>query len=99
MTWVTRVCRRMARCTLLREQLGDLASPPDEIYRPKGMQKRDFRRKVALLARLEESYLAELDFKLGKWQKRQARLNKSDLLKRNTGINENGINIDSRTRR
>ena len=78
MTWVDRVCRRMARCTLLREQLGDHSSPPDEIYRPVGMQRRDFRRKVALLARLEESYLAELDFKLGKWQKRQARLNKSD---------------------
>ena len=75
--WVDRVARKMRRCTLLREQLGDPSSPPDEIYRPKGMQRRDFRRKVALLQRLEESYLAELEQKLGKWQKRQARLNKS----------------------
>ena len=69
--WVDRVARKMRRCTLLREQLGDLASPPDEIYRPIGMQRRDFNRKVALLARLEQSYMAELEFKLGKWQKRK----------------------------
>ena len=67
--WVDRVARKMRRCTLLREQLGDLASPPEEIYRPKGMKGRDYRRKVALLKRLEDSYMAELEFKLGKWHK------------------------------
>jgi hypothetical protein len=65
----------MARCTLLRQQLGDLTSPPDEIYRPKGMQRRDFRRKVALLKRLEESYTAEMEHFLGKYAKRKQKLN------------------------
>ena len=74
MAWVDRVARKMRRCTLLREQLEDLSSPPLEIYRPKGMQRRDFNRKVALLQRLEDSYLAELDFKLGKWAKRKQKL-------------------------
>lgn len=69
--WVDRVARKMRRCTLLREQLGDPSSPPDEIYRPKGMRRTVYRRKVALLKRLEESYLAELDQKLGKWQKQK----------------------------
>jgi hypothetical protein len=71
MTWVDRVTNRMRRCTLLREQLGDHSSPPNEIYRPVGMKRRDYQRKVALLQRLEDSYTAELEFKLGKWHKRK----------------------------
>ena len=82
--WVDRVARKMRRCTLLREQLGDLASPPEEIYRPKGMKGRDYRRKVVLLKRLEESYLAELEFKLGKWQKRKQKQTNLTAIQRNT---------------
>ena len=37
----------------LRTLLGDFDSPPDEIRRPKGMEKRTFRRRVQWLAKLE----------------------------------------------
>jgi hypothetical protein len=43
----------MRAVTRLRERLGDLASPPDEIYRPIGMQRREFNQKIATLTRWE----------------------------------------------
>ena len=84
MDWVSRVARKMSRATLLREQLGDHSSPPHEIYRPKGMKRYIFQRKVSLLARLEESYTAELEFKLGKWHKAKLNRTKTKTIQGNT---------------
>ena len=69
---VTDICHWMRRANKLRGELGgDYTSPPWDIWRPVGMKRKVYRRKIAELTEFERKIESTLTKRGEEWRRRR----------------------------